>query len=211
MRKRMAALLFALLLTGCSAPSGEAASSPAAARSASSPEARVENMSSSMVESSARPMPEAEILAAYDRAQRIYGWFDLAPPPLTGESAAVNGGTYYRVDLEGIETLEGLRTCLRGVFSQELTDLLLDGRSARIQYRDVNGVLYAAGDSRERDAGKGPAQIEVEQAEEGVYFVNVTVDLLGEDRETVVGLESWSFPYAFVGDRWVFTDFRLVS
>lgn len=156
-------------------------------------------------------MPEAEILAAYQRAERIYGWFDLAPPPLTGESAAVNGAAYYRVNLEGIETLEDLRTCLRGVFSQELTDLLLDGRSARIQYRDVNGVLFAAGDSRERDAGKGQAQIEVEQSEDGVYFVNVTVDLLGEDRETVVGLESWSFPYAFVDDRWVFTDFRLVS
>lgn len=208
MRKMMAALLFALLLTGCSAPAGEAA---AAVRSAPAPEARVENMSSSMVESSARPMPEAEILAAYDRAQRIYGWFDLAPPPLAGESAAVNGVTYYRVDLEGIETLEDLRTCLRGVFSQELADLLLDGRSARIQYRDVNGVLFAAGDSRERDAGKGRTQVEVEQPEEGVYFVNVTVDLLGEDQETVVGLESWSFPYAFVDDRWVFTDFRLVS
>lgn len=212
MRKMMAALLFALFLTGCSAPSGEAASAPAAAvRSASAPEARVENMSSSMVESSARPMPEAEILAAYQRAERIYGWFDLAPLPLTGESAAVNGVTYYRVDMEGIETLEDLRTCLRGVFSQELTDLLLDGRSARIQYRDVNGVLFAAGDSRERDAGKGRTQVEVEQSEDGVSFVNVTVDLLGEDRETVVGLESWSFPYAFVDDRWVFTDFRLVS
>ena len=208
MRKMLSALLSALLLTGCAAPAGEAASASApvsAARSDSAPAARVENMTSSMVESSARPMPEEEVLAAYERAQRVYGWFDLAPLPTVGEALTVNGRAYYRVDMEGMEELEDLRTYLRGVFSQEL-----DGGSARIQYRDVNGVLYAAGDIRDRDAGKGQVQVEVERLEDGLYFINVTVDLLGEDRETVVGLESWSFPYAFVEDRWVFTDFRLV-
>lgn len=211
MRSTAAALLSLLLMTGCAAPSGEAAPSGAPARSASAPEARVENMSSSMVESSARSLPEEEVLAAYERARRAYGWFDLAPLPTSGEAGTVNGTPYYRVDMEGMTDLEDLRTYLRGVFSQELTDRLLDGRSARIQYRDVNGVLCAAGDSREPDAGKGQALVEVEQEEDSLYFVNVTVDLLGEDRETVVGLESWSFPYAFVEDRWVFTDFRLVD
>ena len=213
MRKMLSALLSALLLTGCAAPAGEAASASApvsAARSDSAPAARVENMTSSMVESSARPMPEEEVLAAYERAQRVYGWFDLAPLPTVGEALTVNGRAYYRVDMEGMEELEDLRTYLRGVFSQELADRLLDGGSSRIQYRDVNDVLYAAGDSRDRDAGKGQVQVEVERLEDGLYFINVTVDLLGEDRETVVGLESWSFPYAFVEDRLVFTDFRLV-
>ena len=55
-----------------------------------------------------------------------------------------------------------------------------------------------------------PGGVEAEQLEETLYSVNVMVELLGEDGETVVGLESWSFPYAFVNDRWVFTDFRLV-
>lgn len=210
MRNAMAALLSLLLMTGCAAPSGAASPSEEPARSAPAPEARVENMSSSLVESSARPMPEEEVLAAYERAQRAYGWFELASLPTSGEAAAVNGTAYYRVDMEGMTDLEDLRTYLRGVFSRELTERLLDGRSARIQYRDVNGVLCAAGEGREPDAGKGQALVEVEQMEDGLYFVNVTVDLLGDDRETVVGLESWSFPYAFVEDRWVFTDFRLV-
>ena len=213
MRKMLSALLSALLLTGCAAPAGEAASASApvsAARSDSAPAARVENMTSSMVESSARPMPEEEVLAAYERAQRVYGWFDLAPLPTVGEALTVNGRAYYRVDMEGMEELEDLRTYLRGVFSQELADRLLDGGSARIQYRDVNGVLYVAGDIRDRDAGKGQVQVEVERLEDGLYFINVTVDLLGEDRETVVGLESWSFPSAIVADRWLSTDFRLV-
>ena len=199
MRRTIAVLLLALLLTGCAAPSGEAPALSAAG-TASEPAARAENMSSSLVESS-----------AYERAQKVYGWFDLAPPPTTGEPTTVNGVDYYRVDMEGMADLEDLRACLRGVFTQELTDRLLDSRTVRIQYRDVNGALCVAGDSRVPDAGKGQAQVEVEQLEETLYFVNVTVDLLGEDRETVVGLESWSFPYAFVEDRWVFTEFRLVS
>lgn len=205
MSRILAALLLALVLTGCAAPS-EDMPAPAPA-----PAAPVERMSSSMVESSSLPLPEAEVLAAYELAQRVYGWFDLAPLPTTGESAVLSGVTYYRVDMAGIRDLEDLRTYLRSVFSQELTDRLLDGRTARIQYRDANGALYVSGDPREVDTGKGQALVETEQLEEGLYSVNVMVDLLAEDGETVVGLESWSFPYAFIEDRWVFTDFRLVA
>ena len=50
----------------------------------------------------------------------------------------------------------------------------------------------------------------MEQVGETAYAVNVAVDLLAEDRETVTGIECWSFPYEFVGGRWVFTDFALV-
>ena len=205
MRKTLLALLCALLLPGCAAPSEEA---PAPA---SAPAGRMERMSSSMVESSARPLPEAEILAAYEWAQRVYGWFDRAPLPLSEESAVLSGATYYRVNMPGVEDLEDLRTYLRGVFSQELTDRLLDGSGARVRYRNVRGVLYASGEARERDAGKGEIRVEVERLAEDLYSVNVMVDLLAEDGKSMAGLESWSFPYAFIEDRWVFTDFRLVD
>ena len=205
MRGLLAVMLSLLLLSGCAAPSGEASSRPAAA-----PAAQAENMSTSMVESSARPLPEAEILAAYELAQRVYGWFDLAPLPLSGESVVLDGTVYYRVNVCGIEDLEDLRAYLRGVFSQELTDRLLDG-GGRIRYRSVQGILYASGEGREPDAGKGRALVEAERLAEDLYSVNVMVELLAEDGGTVVGLESWSFPYAFVEDRWVFTDFRLTA
>lgn len=206
------AVLLVLVLAGCAAPPEAAPDlrqSPAPAVQAEPP--RAENMRASLVESSARPLLEEEILAAYERAQRVYGWFDLAPLPTSGETAVLDQEVYHRVDMDGIEEVEDLRTFLRSVFSQELTDRLLDGETARIQYRDINGALYAAGVRRDRDAGKGRAYVETEQLGETVYSVNVLVDLLGEDGETVVGLESWSFPYAFEDDRWVFTDFCLVD
>ena len=207
MKKPFAALAAALLLTGCAAPSQETASP----EPASAPAARMERMSSSMVESSARPLLEEDILEAYERARRVYGWFDLEPLPASDGAAELDGTAYYRVSAEGVDDLEDLRTYLRGVFSQELADRLLDGHTARIQYRNIRGLLYVSGAARDRDPGKGESRVETEKLSEDLYSVNVMVDLLGEDGETVVGLECWSFPYAFLEDRWVFTDFRLVD
>jgi len=206
-------VLLILTLLGCSAPPEEAALRAAAPETAPAVQAEdleTESMRASLVEAAARPLLEAEILAAYERAQRIYSWFDLEPLPTSGETAVWEREVYHRVDMEDMETLEDLRTCLRSVFSQELTDRLLTGETARIQYRDIDGALYTAGDRRDREAGKGEARVDAEQLEETVYSVNVLVDLLDEDKETVVGVESWSFPYVFEEDRWVFTDFSLV-
>ncbi len=210
MRKSAAVLLAALLLTGCAAPSEEAASGAMSVSAARAQAAPVKDMRSSLVESAARPLLEAEIFDAYERAQRVYGWFDMAPLPAGDETVLVEEKVYQRVEMEGIYELEDLRTYLRSVFSRELTDRLLDGETARIQYRDVEGALYVSGLARARNAGKGEERVEAEQLDEVSYSVNVMVDLLGEDGETIVGLESWSFPYAFVDDRWVFTDFRLI-
>lgn len=208
MRKNTAALLLAVLLSGCAAPA-----EPAAARSAPAaeiPAASAENMRSALVESAARPLSESEILDAYDQAQRVYGWFDLSPLPTADETVLENGETFRRVDMDGIEELEDLRAYLRGVFSQELADTLLRGETTRIRYQDIDGVLYVSGNRRDRETGKGALRVEAEQLEESVYSVNVMVDLLDEDGQTVVGLESWSFPYVFSEGRWVFTDFQLV-
>ena len=91
-----------------------AAPPPAAGRDAvpaQSPETGM-GLSATQLESESRPLMEEEILAAYYRAEEAYGWFDLAPLPLSGESASIDGRAYYRVDIEGIEELEDLRALL---------------------------------------------------------------------------------------------------
>ena len=71
-------------------------------------------------------------------------------------------------------------------------------------------ALYVLPSGRERDPSKGPAVIQVEYTGETAYSVDVTVDLLDENGETVTGVECYAFPYEFVEDHWVFTDFRMV-
>lgn len=199
-------VLLACLLSGCAdAPPGE--------DDLPMPQAAADmggGLRASRLEDSARPLSEEEILSAYDRAVLIYGWFELEPLPNNGHTTWVDGTVYRQVEADGVEDMEALRTCLRSVFSQELTDQLLSAGGDAPRYRDIDGNLYVTGTGRSPDPSKGSAELEVEQTADTAYSVNVTVDLLDEARETVTGLECWSFPYAFEDDRWVFTDFRLV-
>ncbi len=213
MRKRLAALLLAaltawvlLLAPGCAAPAGDAPGRTAVP-GPRPPEGG--GLRSSRVESEARPLSDEEILDAYSRAETLYAWFDLEPLPGAGPAVVTDGALYRQVDREGIQTMEDLRTCLRAVFSQDLTERLLDTGGDIPLYRDIEGVLCVTGNGRDRLPGKGGVQSWVERSEEGDYTVSVTVDLLDEDG-AVTGLEYWSFPYEFEEDRWVFTEFRLV-
>lgn len=214
MGKKLCLLLcLALLLAGCAArepaADGSAAQPPASGGVTAAAAEQGGDLSAVRVESAARTLTEEEILSAYDRAVDIYSWFELSPLADSGESVAADGAVYRRVDYHGVETMDDLRTCVRSIFSEELTDYLLSGGTT-VSYREIDGALYVTGSGRSRESGKGGVSIQVEQAEETAYSVSVTVELLDEDGATVSGLECWAFPYAFVNGRWVFTDFRLM-
>lgn len=168
------------------------------------------DLAAAQTESQARLLTEDEILAAYDRAVDLYSWFDLAQLPSTEESTTLDGVSYRRVDYPGITDMEDLGTRLRGSFSEEMAARLLATGGEHPLYQEIDGVLYVAPSGRSRDANKGEIRMQVEQVDETAYAVNVAVDLLAEDRETVTGVECWSFPYEFIEGRWVFTDFALV-
>lgn len=210
----LAALL--LLLAGCSVQEPEAAAPPVQARvyavpAASFPAEPEGDLSATQLEMEPRPLTDEEILTAYYRAVEAYGWFDLSPLPDSGETVRVDETVYRRVDFPGMEELEDLRTYLRSLFSGELTERLLAMGGTTPLYRDIDGALFVSAAGRSRAAGKGASEAEVHQADDHSYSVEVIVDLLDDDHAAVVGLECWSFPFAFVDGRWVFTDFCLVS
>lgn len=201
MLKGVCLWLILLLLSGCAGDAGPA--EPAAP-----PE---EDLSATQLEADPRPLTEEEILAAYRRAEEAWGWFCREPLPDSGETLRLEGGTYRRVDYPGMESVDDLRAYLRGLFSAELTDRLLSMGDGRPLYRDVEGALYVSFAGRDRDGSRGEAQAGVVPSEDGrSYFLEVSVELL-DGRGGVTGLECWSFPYAYVDGRWVFTDFQLVT
>lgn len=207
MKRRVCPWLLALcLLSGC----GSAVPAPADSAPARIPEEDA-GLSATQLEAEPRPLMEEEILAAYYRAEEAYGWFDLAPLPSTGEVLRLDGAAYCKVDYPGMETLDDLRAYLRRLFSAELTDNLLSLGGGSPYYRDVDGALYVSFSGRERDGGKGAYQVEAVQVDARTYALEVSVELLNDERSAVTGLECWSFPYSYVDGRWVFTDFQLVS
>ena len=157
-----------------------------------------------------RPMTEDEVLAAYQRAVRTWAWFELEPMNHTGERRTVDGVSYWRVDPAEMVDMSALRSHLYRYFTEELAEELLATGGEHPLYREVEQQLYVTSGGREKDPLKGRQQVEVLCQSDTCYLVSVTVDLLDVDQATVVGLECWTFPYELVGDRWVFTDFRLV-
>ena len=212
MRRRiwLPGLLLALLLCGC----GQEAEQEAVPASAA-PESPVQTgetvtMEAAQVESTARMPTEEEIRGDYDRAVKLYGWFDLTPLTDSGETRTEDGTVYRRVSQSGYETLDDLRLELRSVFTQSLADRLLSGEEGRIAYRDIDGALYVTGEGRGRTAGRGGVDVEVEQGGAYDFYVNVSVDLVDQEEGIVTGMECWSFPYVLEDGRWGFSEFRLV-
>ena len=162
------------------------------------------------LEGQARPLTDEEIQAAYFRAEEAYGWFSLETLPCGEKTQTIDGWLYYPVEYPGMENLADLRAYLRGLFSEELVDALLASGGAHPLYQDVDGALYVLPTSRERDESKGQADIQIKPYGQAGYSVIVEVDLLADGGSTVTGVESYAFPYEFLEDRWVFTDFHLI-
>lgn len=205
-------LVLTLLLVGCGGEGEAAAPLPPESAAPVSVETlpEAETLEAAQVESDARMPTEQEILGDYDRAVRVYGWFDLTPLEDTGETVTEDGTVYRRVSAADCGTMVELRLNLRSVFTEALAERLLSGEEGRVRYRDIDGALYVTGEGRERGSGKGSVTVEVEQAGETAYSVNVTVDLVGQEDGVVTGMECWSFPYVWENGRWGFSEFRLV-
>ena len=202
----LAAALLALLLTGCGAESVPAAAASASGeRGAEAVTFQAADVKNDMIQ----PTPE-EVLAAYDRAVAAFGWFRLAPLPCGGDPVLVDGTFYQKVDRPGIATMAELKTTLRSLFSDEVVERLVrEGKDLPV-YREIDGALYARSFSGRTAPGKGAVEATVEQTAPDTCVVNVAVELLETDG-SITGMEYDSFPYRYVDDRWVFTDFRLVN
>lgn len=211
-RERWLSLLLALLLTGCAQSGGETAAAPPEKL----PEAETTavdttgELTAARTESDARALTEEEVLSAYDRAVRAYGWFVLDTLP-TGAAAELEDGTYRKVNYPGISDTGDLRSYLRSLFSQEIVDVLMDGGPGFSHYIDVDGALHVRYGGRDKDLHVGQIRTQVERTGDTSYSVNVTAELLGEDLTTVTGMELGAFPYEYREGRWVFTQFRLMN
>lgn len=177
-----------------------------------SPEPTLETVPTPDLEQQSCPTDE-EVLASYREAREAYNWFDLETLDAhQDEKVELDGILYAQVADERFPNMDSFRGYLKTLFSDEIVDSLLpiDGQ----QYVEIEGLLYVSEGARGTDITKGALTLSViwPQEEESMSCtVQAEIELLDEETlSTVVGSESYEFPYQKVGDKWVFTHFESI-
>jgi len=157
-----------------------------------------------------------DVETAYAKAEEAYSWFDLTT--LNYDSADVkeyNGMHYAKVTHETIKCVDDLRNYLQTLFTDEITETLLQEDQDTPLYRDFDGELYVIPAGRGADITKGEAQGEVFDETENIIQYNVTVDIVDPSADfAVTGSETYTFLYEYIeddeGSKWVFTNFESI-
>ena len=147
--------------------------------------------------------PQVQARVQFTKALEAWGWFQDAPLAVDAAArTAEDGSIWYPVSDSRFSTVLDLRMYLKGIFSDEIAETLLNMGL----YRDVDGVLCCA-----RNTGNAPdltdAEVWVEQESETKLVCRLEGTLTWSDGSRPAEAVSASFPYEKVGDKWLFTEF----
>jgi len=160
---------------------------------------------------------DTQLEMIYHRAVEAYSWFRMASMPADSEDTATDedGNIYFRVVVDGINSLIDLETHLRTIFATDIVDDLMDFRHPPAMYRDFDGVLFTVGGERGADITRGGESHEIirttrEHHGYDLIVYRVIVDILDVDNlQEVVGFEIYDFSLSLVDGNWIFLNFNL--
>ena len=153
-----------------------------------------------------KAITENEIHIAYQKAFEFYITLDADSLPLDPDAERVED-YYWKVKHDTIKTYDDLRNYLYDIFSKELADQIMTSLGER--YKDINGELYVMAGARGTDIFKGAETYEIIKQNSKKYTYRVTVEVFGDDLETVVDHEVHDMTYEYIGEKWVWTKFNL--
>lgn len=144
-------------------------------------------------------------LALYGKAREAWDWFELGTIPTAGSTE----GGYSRVD--GFDSLEALRSYLRTLFSQDLTERLLTGYQ-RFQEKDGHLYVEEAGRGASIYAGEETVTAFLMNNEEAARYgydchIFARTEVLDEDLTTALYQKRHDWFVAWDGKHYVFTSF----
>ena len=158
---------------------------------------------------------DAEIEAAYQRAEEAYAWFEREVLPFDFDDYAIVQDEvntlpteYYRVIHDSISTLADLEAHLRTIFTEDIVRSLMNNNV--MLYRDIDGALYTVGAERGGRMDAGDEVHEIIRESDNRIIYRITVDILDWDTlETVVDTEVHEFVYELIDGQWLFSNFNL--
>ncbi len=146
---------------------------------------------------------ENAVLDAYDEATEASHWFRIGtlPPESIDDFVDIGDNRYYKTSR--FETYRDLRDYLKNFFSVSVIDELLSGE----EYIDYNGKLYSIDVGRGGNIFMGRESYSITRENDDKYLLEVTVEVYGDDAETVEGYEKFIFTYENISGDWKFTTF----
>jgi len=152
-----------------------------------------------------------KVIRAYHEATDAASWFRVASLLEYGSSAPLdvsdsfeeNGIRYFRVPHTASYSAFVHR--LRGLFSRTLTEKLLAYNGP--MYTERDGKLYGKLGLRGTNIRMGAEDYAVVKISDTRYDLTVTVEVLGDDMESIAGYKTFVFPYEYTDGGWVFTSF----
>jgi hypothetical protein len=156
------------------------------------------------------PLTDDDVLALYQKATEVYGWFDLTTIPHDIERYIEKGGMqYFEVTQPGITSKQALADYLDGLFAASITEDLMAMASDR--YVEQEGKLYVMPADRGSDILKGEETYEVIRESEDQIKLTVIVEVYDDpEKMNVTGHEQYDFILKYSDDRWKFSNFRMV-
>lgn len=151
---------------------------------------------------------ENAVISDYYAAEKVWEWFEMnAPETDSNDTVTKDGKQYEKVALDGINTLESLRSFMSKYFDEKvIDDLLADGK-----FIEENGALYTINGARGSDITIGSVDYSVSiTGESGTLTQTVhRLDDVNNDGKLVDSGETDEYVYPFtVSDgHAVFSDF----
>lgn len=142
-----------------------------------------------------------EVLGAYALATEASYWFRMTSLPCIEPTVQQSGKTYYKV--ERFKSTGELKEYIATLFSDELVSEFMSSEN----YADIDGGLYTLDGGRGSDLTKGAETYAVVPKDDKLIILEVTVELLGDNLEDVVGSETHDFNYELKNGSWVFSSF----
>ncbi len=160
---------------------------------------------------------EIEVLSAFDKAEKVYAMFSAYGSINTSSSEiSLDGGTYYRVDYENINNINGLKNYLSNYFDEktiiELLNLKADYINRQLDFFvESDGKLYYIdGYAAQGSLSEVKTQFtNIIKNNDNKFTVTVDMVWRGIFDQGPNKYVSYDYIYEKIGDKWIFTNFIL--
>lgn len=155
-------------------------------------------------------LTDDEVYELYFKAREAYEWFDMTTIPFDSEKyIEVDNWMHFEVVQPGINSKKDLEDYLNGIFTEDITEELMN--LAPDRFIESDGKLYVVPADRGASAIVGDETYEIIREADDFIIFKVTVEIYNDPNvKEVIAYEEYQFFLGFTNKGWRFLNFGLV-